>query len=252
MRWNSSGRRGGTFAHESSAKCRRSSRSEREASRSSWPGFTLPYRIFQRNAAVDSRLRRTWRVGRGWNGRPEERVCPAGAGPQKSRKTRHYRASNGAMRRQATVLCGTLRVFLPRFGGAGRLRIAAQGKFVTPLAKAGDEALEQRFAPSVRFFCSLSGHGSLAGKNQLREVGESDGIAARDALASELPDEIAEEEIHFIGGGEAVDVREEFGGENLGSTAGAAVVRRPAWKAQRVGLAAPLAGWFWSIGMRQR
>jgi hypothetical protein len=156
------------------------------------------------------------------------------------------------MRRQATVLCGTLRVFLPRFGGAGRLRIAAQGKFVTPLAKAGDEALEQRFAPSVRFFCSLFGHGSLAGKNQLREVGEGDGIAARDALASELPDEIAEEEIHFIGGGEAVDVREEFGGENLGSTAGAAVVRRPAWKAQRVGLAAPLAGWFWSIGMRQR
>jgi hypothetical protein len=120
------------------------------------------------------------------------------------------------MRRLATVLCGTLRVFSAGLRGAWRLRIAAQGKFVTPLAKASDEALEHSFAFGVRFFCSLPGHGSLTGENQLREVGESDGIATRDALASELPDEIAEEEIHFIGGGEAVDVREEFGGENLG------------------------------------
>jgi hypothetical protein len=119
------------------------------------------------------------------------------------------------MRRLATVLCGTLWVFAGGLRGGGRLRIAAQGKFVTPLAKAGDEALEQRFAPSVRFFCSLSGHGSLAGKNQLGEVGEGDGIAARDALASELPDEIAEEEIHFIGGGETVDVVKKLGSEDF-------------------------------------
>jgi hypothetical protein len=120
-----------------------------------------------------------------------------------------------AMRRQAGVLCGTLRVFSARLRGAGRLRIAAQGKFVTPLAKASDEALEHRFAFGLRFFCSLPGHGSLAGEDQLREVGESDGIATRDALASELPDEIAEEEIHFIGGGEAVDVSEKLGGEHF-------------------------------------
>jgi hypothetical protein len=114
------------------------------------------------------------------------------------------------------VLCGTLRVFPAGLRGAWRLRIAAQGKFVTPLAKAGNEALEHSFAFGLRFFCSLSGHGRLTGENQLRDVSQGDGITTRDALASELPDEIAEEEIHFIGGGEAVDVREEFGGENLG------------------------------------
>jgi len=119
------------------------------------------------------------------------------------------------MRRRTAGLCGTLRVFPAGLRG-GRLQIAAQGKFVTPLAKASDEALKHRFAPGLRFFCSLSGHGGLTGEKQLREVGESDGIATRDALTSELPDEIAEEEIHFIGGGEAVDVREKLGGENLG------------------------------------
>jgi hypothetical protein len=120
------------------------------------------------------------------------------------------------MRRQATVLCGTLRVFRSWFRGTGRLRIAAQGKFVTPLAKAGDEAIEDRFARGLGFFCSFSGHGRLASENQLRDVSQGNGITTRDALAGELPDEIAEEEIHFIGSGEAVDVRKEFGGESLG------------------------------------
>jgi hypothetical protein len=73
-------------------------------------------------------------------------------------------------------------------------------------------------APAFGFIagCFFSGHGGLAGENQLRDVGESDGIATRDALASELSDEIAQEEIHFIGGGKAVDVVEKLSGENLG------------------------------------
>jgi hypothetical protein len=50
----------------------------------------------------------------------------------------------------------------------------------------------------------------------LRDVGKSDGVAAGDALASELPDEIAEEEIDLIGGSETVDVGKKLGGEDLG------------------------------------
>lgn len=50
----------------------------------------------------------------------------------------------------------------------------------------------------------------------MRDVGKSDGVTAGDALASELPDEIAEEEIDLIGGGETVDVSEKLGGEDFG------------------------------------
>ena len=61
----------------------------------------------------------------------------------------------------------------------------------------------------------MSGHGGLARENELGDVGESDGITAGDALASKLPDEIAEEEIDLIGGGETVDVVEKLGGEDF-------------------------------------
>ena len=85
------------------------------------------------------------------------------------------------------------------------------------MAKAGDEAIKHRFVRALRFVaCTLSGHGGLAGEDELRDVGKSDGIAARDALANELPDEIAKEEIDLIGGGETVDVSEKLGGEDFG------------------------------------
>ncbi len=85
------------------------------------------------------------------------------------------------------------------------------------MAKASDEASERRFVGGLRVvICALSGHGGLAGENELRDVGEGDGVAAGDALASELPDEIAEEEIHFVGGSETVDVGEKLGGEDFG------------------------------------
>ncbi len=120
------------------------------------------------------------------------------------------------MRRLAAVLCRTLLIILAGLrGGAGRLLIAARGKFATPLAKSSDEAIEHRFVGGLGFVCSLSGHSGLAGEDKLRDVGKSDGVAAGDALASELPDEIAEEEIHFVGGRETVDVGEELGGEGL-------------------------------------
>jgi hypothetical protein len=71
------------------------------------------------------------------------------------------------------------------------------------------------FAASGSSAPRLSGHGGLAGENELRDVGKSDGVAAGDALASELSGEIAEEEVHFIGGGETVDVVEKFGSEDF-------------------------------------
>src|SRR6266446_3505523 len=117
------------------------------------------------------------------------------------------------MRRLAGVLCGALWVILAGLrGGAGGLPSAELGKFATPLAKASDEANELRLLRGLWFVCSFSGHGGLAGENELRDVGESDGVTAGNALASELSDEIAEEEIHFVGGGETVDVGKKLGG----------------------------------------
>ena len=83
------------------------------------------------------------------------------------------------------------------------------------LAKASDEASVLRFFQGFLQGGSLSGHGGLARENELGDVGESDGITAGDALASKLPDEIAEEEIDLIGGGETVDVVEKLGGEDF-------------------------------------
>jgi len=83
------------------------------------------------------------------------------------------------------------------------------------LTKASDEVNELRFVRGLRFVCSLSGHGGLAGEDELGDVGKSDGVTAGDALTSELPDEIAEEEIHFVGSREAVDVGKKLGGEDF-------------------------------------
>jgi hypothetical protein len=62
---------------------------------------------------------------------------------------------------------------------------------------------------------SFSGHRGLARENKLRDVGKSDGIASGDTLARELSYEIAEEEIHFIGGCKAVNFGEKLRGEDL-------------------------------------
>ena len=146
------------------------------------------------------------------------------------------------MRRRAAVLCCT-RVFIAGVHGGGRLLIAAQGKLVTPLAKAGDELLEDRFARGLRFVCcSLFGHGGLAGEDELRDVSESDGIAACDALAGELPDEIAEEEIHFVGGDEAVDVVEKLGGEDFG-------IDKGNLGSETVGVESAESRWYGSVAM---
>jgi hypothetical protein len=83
------------------------------------------------------------------------------------------------------------------------------------LTKASDEVNELRFVRGLRFVCSLSGHGGLAGEDELGDVGKSDGVTAGDALTSELPDEIAEEEIHFVGSREAVDVGKKLVGEDI-------------------------------------
>ena len=124
-----------------------------------------------------------------------------------------------AFLRRATVLRRALGFIPAEFGsGPGQLLTTARGKFAAPLAKASDEAIEHRFVRALRFVaCSLFGHGGLAGEDELRDVGQSDGVTAGDALASELPDKIAEEEIDLIGGGETVDVSEKLGGEDFDS-----------------------------------
>ena len=88
------------------------------------------------------------------------------------------------------------------------------------LTKGSDEALERCFAAGVWLVGPLFGHGSLAGEDELGDVGKCDGVAARDALASELPYEIAEEEIDLISGDETVDVGKQLGGEDFGINGG--------------------------------
>ena len=83
------------------------------------------------------------------------------------------------------------------------------------MVEAGDESIVLGIFRSLHlgfyFFC----HGSLTGENKLGHIGEGDGVAAGDAFAGELPDEITEEEIYFVGGGEAVDVGKKLGGEDF-------------------------------------
>jgi len=62
----------------------------------------------------------------------------------------------------------------------------------------------------------FSGHGGLAGEDQLRDVSKSDGVTAGDAFAGKLSDEIAKEEIDLVRGGEAVNVVEKLGGQDFG------------------------------------
>jgi hypothetical protein len=52
-------------------------------------------------------------------------------------------------------------------------------------------------------------------QKELREISQSDGVTAGDAFASELFDEIAEEEIHGTGRGEVIYVAEKVGGEDF-------------------------------------
>ena len=68
----------------------------------------------------------------------------------------------------------------------------------------------------------------------MRHVGKSDGVAAGDAFAGELPDEIAEKEIHLVGGGEAVDVGEKLVGEDFRIDKGNFGAETVSVKAQRV------------------
>lgn len=60
------------------------------------------------------------------------------------------------------------------------------------------------------------GHDGKTVEEKLGNVSQSDGVATGDAFARELFDEIAQEEIHFIGGGKGVDVAEKLGGDSFG------------------------------------
>ena len=55
-------------------------------------------------------------------------------------------------------------------------------------------------------------HAGDAAEEELADVGDGHGVAAVDAFAGELADEVAEEEVDGLGGGEVFQVAEEFGG----------------------------------------
>ena len=55
-------------------------------------------------------------------------------------------------------------------------------------------------------------HGGDAAEEELADVGDGHGVATVDAFARELADEIAEEKVDGLGGGEVFQVAEEFGG----------------------------------------
>ncbi|MFY9527514.1 MAG: hypothetical protein WBC04_06335 [Candidatus Acidiferrales bacterium] len=61
----------------------------------------------------------------------------------------------------------------------------------------------------------LSIHGGETIEKQLADVGESHRVAAADAIAGKLLEEIAEEEVDGGGGGEVVDPGEQLGGDGF-------------------------------------
>jgi len=67
---------------------------------------------------------------------------------------------------------------------------------------------------------NLSHQGRETVEKQLGNVRQSYGVAASDAFARELLDEVAEEEVHGTGGGEVIDLAEKFGGEGFGVNSG--------------------------------
>lgn len=56
-------------------------------------------------------------------------------------------------------------------------------------------------------------HGGDAAEKELADVGDGDGVEARDAFAGELTDEVAEERVDGVGCGEVFHVAEQFGGD---------------------------------------
>ena len=68
----------------------------------------------------------------------------------------------------------------------------------------------------VLFGLIFAFHGAESGEEELRNVSEGDGVAAGDAFVSKLPDEIAEEEIHLVGGDELIDPIEELARDDFG------------------------------------
>jgi hypothetical protein len=55
-------------------------------------------------------------------------------------------------------------------------------------------------------------HGGDAAEEELADVGDRDGVESRDAFACELADEVAEERVDGLGGGEVFQIAEEVVG----------------------------------------
>jgi hypothetical protein len=55
-------------------------------------------------------------------------------------------------------------------------------------------------------------HGGDAAEEELGDIGDGDGVETRDAFAGQLADEIAEERVYRVGGGEVGQIAEELGG----------------------------------------
>lgn len=67
----------------------------------------------------------------------------------------------------------------------------------------------------VDFGFLLAADGGKAVEEELADVGHGDGVAAGDAFVGELADEVAEEDVDGVGGGEVGDFAEEFSGDGF-------------------------------------
>lgn len=86
------------------------------------------------------------------------------------------------------------------------------GRFDAALRKAvpdNFEGLPGFFALGLRL---LAVHGGEAVEQQLRQIGQSHGVAALDALANQLLSEVAEELVNAGGGAEILDGGKKLGG----------------------------------------
>jgi hypothetical protein len=68
----------------------------------------------------------------------------------------------------------------------------------------------------VHFVLVFAAKGGKAIEEELGDVGHGEGVAAGDAFAGELFQEVAQEHVDGVGGAEVLDGAKEFGGEGFG------------------------------------
>ena len=96
------------------------------------------------------------------------------------------------------------------------MRAWSVGWLLRPRGRADEGVEEGAIAFRFKFGLLFLLPGAHGGEEQLRHVSESDGVAAGDTFVSELLDEVAEEEIHLVGGDKLMNAVEKLGGDDGG------------------------------------